>query len=81
MEATSAITLKTYQPLEQWTNIRSDLIQILDTDKAIKQEFLIYPNQNWDEMSRLVIVILFTINPYIRHHMIYGSQSNAFYAL
>lgn len=39
MESTSAITLKTYQPLEQWTNIRSDLIQILDTEEAIKQEF------------------------------------------
>lgn len=39
MEATSAITLKTYQPLEQWTKIRSDLIEIMDTDEAIKQEF------------------------------------------
>lgn len=39
MESTSAIMLKTYQPLEQWTNIRSDLIQILDTEEAIKQEF------------------------------------------
>lgn len=39
MEATSAIKLKTYQPLEQWTKIRSDLIEIMDTDEAIKQEF------------------------------------------
>lgn len=41
MEAMSTLTLNTYQPLEQWRKIRSDLIEILDTDEAIKQEFFI----------------------------------------